>query len=525
MKKRNLLFSAILVSVGAVQAQNTNTFPETGNVGVGTTTPGTLLDVKGDQSSNWLTTFNNTNAVGHQMYFGYTNAFGQAYGLNIYGGSNSIGSQDFAIWGAGNSSKIIVRGNGKVGIGSEIPNSKLEVKGNDASEWLTTFNNSNTIGHQMYFGYTNAAGNAYGLRIDGGTNNSLSKYLELGINKFVVRGDGNVGIGTASPDKALTLKSNAVLGWEYTTEGSTSYHTITAGGIDPMSFTVGTFSDPAGAIFKFNGNTGTKMTVLNGGYVGIGTTTPTEQFHLYGGNAFLQSTSTTGANVLTLRSEADNGGEYTGLSFDIAGGLHYGAIRSIVGANGYSRLGLFTGDNAGNVLDEKISILSNNGNVGIGTTTPSSNLHVLGATTGQYSLTVENTNTTGNGLLIKAGGAGSNMNLLTIQDNAGGEILKVRGADKTLYVRELEVRLAAFPDYVFEKDYSLMPLSELEAYITKNKHLPNVPSATEVENNGANVGGLLKIQMEKIEELTLYLIEMQKANEKMQKELELLKNK
>lgn len=73
MKKRILLFSAILASVGAAKAQNTNTFPATGNVGFGITDPGTLLYVKGSQASNWLTTFNNSNPIGRQMYFGYTN--------------------------------------------------------------------------------------------------------------------------------------------------------------------------------------------------------------------------------------------------------------------------------------------------------------------------------------------------------------------------------------------------------------------------------------------------------------------
>ncbi|MCA9761192.1 MAG: hypothetical protein KC463_06745, partial [Streptococcus sp.] len=76
--------------------------------------------------------------------------------------------------------------------------------------------------------------------------------------------------------------------------------------------------------------------------------------------------------------------------------------------------------------------------------------------------------------------------------------------------KEVEVTLAGFPDYVFEPDYDLMTLEEVEAYIKKNGHLPNVPSAREVEENGLGLGEMNKILLEKVEELTLHLIEQQK---------------
>ncbi|MCB0778026.1 MAG: hypothetical protein KDB87_14355, partial [Flavobacteriales bacterium] len=61
-----------------------------------------------------------------------------------------------------------------------------------------------------------------------------------------------------------------------------------------------------------------------------------------------------------------------------------------------------------------------------------------------------------------------------------------------------------------EPDYDLMTLEEVEAYIKKNGHLPNVPSAREVEENGLGLGEMNKILLEKVEELTLHLIEQQK---------------
>jgi hypothetical protein len=70
-----------------------------------------------------------------------------------------------------------------------------------------------------------------------------------------------------------------------------------------------------------------------------------------------------------------------------------------------------------------------------------------------------------------------------------------------------------WPDYVFAKNYNLMPLPQVEKYIQEKGYLPNMPSAAEVEKDGIAVGDLIKRQQEKIEELTLYLIEMKKEIE------------
>ncbi len=84
---------------------------------------------------------------------------------------------------------------------------------------------------------------------------------------------------------------------------------------------------------------------------------------------------------------------------------------------------------------------------------------------------------------------------------------------------------ANWADYVFDQDYKLMSLGEVEAYISKNKHLPGVPSAEEVVKEGIDMATMDAKLLEKIEELTLYMIEMKKENEQMKKEIELLKSK
>lgn len=78
-------------------------------------------------------------------------------------------------------------------------------------------------------------------------------------------------------------------------------------------------------------------------------------------------------------------------------------------------------------------------------------------------------------------------------------------------------------DYVFEENYNLLKLEEVEQFIKENRHLPNVPSAQEVAENGIELGKIATIQQEKIEELTLYIIEQNKINKEQQREIDELK--
>lgn len=80
-------------------------------------------------------------------------------------------------------------------------------------------------------------------------------------------------------------------------------------------------------------------------------------------------------------------------------------------------------------------------------------------------------------------------------------------------------------DFVFEKNYKLMPLNDVEEFYKKNKHLPDVPSEKEVKENGINTAEMDATLLQKIEELTLYMVEQNKRIEKLEKENETLKKK
>jgi hypothetical protein len=98
---------------------------------------------------------------------------------------------------------------------------------------------------------------------------------------------------------------------------------------------------------------------------------------------------------------------------------------------------------------------------------------------------------------------------------ANGYLLNVGGK---IIAEEVRVQLrAAWPDYVFAKDYKLASLESVENFIKTNNHLPNVPPAADVEKSGIALGEMQGKMMEKIEELTLYVIELKKEIEELKK--------
>lgn len=82
----------------------------------------------------------------------------------------------------------------------------------------------------------------------------------------------------------------------------------------------------------------------------------------------------------------------------------------------------------------------------------------------------------------------------------------------------------SWADYVFDKNYKLMPLRQLEEFIDCNKHLPNIPAAAEVEKQGMDTAEMFTKTMEKVEELTLYMIDLQKQIDALKKENQTFKN-
>lgn len=89
--------------------------------------------------------------------------------------------------------------------------------------------------------------------------------------------------------------------------------------------------------------------------------------------------------------------------------------------------------------------------------------------------------------------------------------------------KDINVELTHAADYVFDESYKLQSLSEVESYVKSNKHLPGVPSASEIAENGMSVSQMSNLLLEKVEELTLHMIQLEKENQALKAEISNLK--
>ncbi len=134
-----------------------------------------------------------------------------------------------------------------------------------------------------------------------------------------------------------------------------------------------------------------------------------------------------------------------------------------------------------------------------------------------------------NNLSYDAGTITSTQGIYSEADNASDLALVVKNGATTNFkvdgagnirARKLELDLQSeWPDYVFKDNYELKSLEEVETYVKANNHLPDVPSEKEVRENGIDVAEMDGVLLQKIEELTLYIIEQNKTIKSQQKEL------
>jgi hypothetical protein len=284
---RNIRF--VTRSSGAVSGTNPDTriiIRWEGNVGIGTTSPSTPLHLSANASSNWISTFTNTGTSGHTMYFGYNNGTTTTYGLYIEGGRGNADQLDFAVV-----NKFYVNGDGKVGIGISSPSSKLSVDGDirlqsstaAAKSLIFSSPASNWGPQDSSIKFTPADG------VDAATTLSFNLWDGVGaINERMrITAGGNVGIGTTSPGNfnALTFTSPIL-----DVIGSLNVRGIAANGASVINIGGETYrkaaiftsiqdQDPflgfsVGSGGGTSSSTTERMRITSGGYVGIGTTDP-----------------------------------------------------------------------------------------------------------------------------------------------------------------------------------------------------------------------------------------------------------
>lgn len=411
-------------------------------------------------------------------------------GLCIYSASSS---QTLYVPNA--TSGISTSPNGNVGIGHSNPDMKLDVR--TSKVYISRFHYTNTstfggirLGRSSSYADLVTSSSGFGIGVaTTGSGLPLNSQSASNINFFISNNSGNVGIGTASPLSTLNIN------------GGTG------------SITTGlTFGDGNTGFYESADNT--LITTIGG----------TNTFY-WAGNLFRAAKTSAPALMNEVASSTNptlvpsNSDQDTG-----------------VGWSTTNQLSLITGGS------EAVRINSD-GKVGIGTINPLSQLSIQGdgATIGSAAINFKHS---GNGMSIGLGTTSNNLMIgnswnpesgtyLTIQeatgkigigtsDFSGNHKLRVEGS---IGAREIKVEATGWSDFVFENGYELRTLEEVEKHIKENGHLPEIPSEVEVAENGIYLGEMDAKLLQKIEELTLYMIDMNKQVQSLKSENKELKEK
>jgi hypothetical protein len=400
-------------------------------------------------------------------------------------------------WKASNTSVVLENNNAAVGIGTTSPLMKLHVAKSDSAALLleNTQNLSSGVNTGMYFKTGDGTFQYTGAIKTIGTN-ALSARMGLFtyasqnpnslIERFSISDLGNAGIGTTNPlmilhvaksdstslllENTQSLQSGVNTGMYFKTGGSTNFQYL--GAIK----TIGSSTSTARmGFFTYASSSPSllseRFSITDAGIVGVGVTNP---YH-----AKFEVDGSVGSAVAMFRS-GGNGVTISGNNPEIGFNFFYNGGAKTIKAGYASNIGMFpsTGDiyignfnGAVSTTDygaitgyQNCMYIKQNGNIGIGTANPTYKLAVNG----------------------------------------------------TIRTKEVIVE-TGWADFVFEKDYKLPSLKEVEQFIKNNKHLPEIPSAQEIQKNGLSVGEIQTKMMQKIEELTLYVIELQKQIDELKK--------
>lgn len=367
--------------------------------------------------------------------------------------------------------------------------------------------------------------------------------------------NGNVGIGTETPgykaDVNGTIKTNGDvyiakggngrlwIGRQHEQEGSVEGAEIVMEGapnypfflLDNFKYTsrlfwAGETEDTQFQIF----NTGTgKANMYLEGNLGLGTSTPIHKLDIVGGIGMTPN------NAISWNTYYSGGWKYAA-----------NGSAGFIKLTNNSDLDFYTAavnaGGAGAAANPALRMrITNDGFMGIGTSTPTNLLHLNGA---HAQLRIKNTTSTRSwDVAVTGSGWASPVDTFVIMpDNVGSSLNApfaitssghigmgtVNPGDYRLAVngkiRATEIKVdTGWADFVFEDDYELRSLSEVESFIEENGHLPEIPSAEEVEAEGVSLGEMDSKLLQKIEELTLYMIEMEKRNARLEEEVAALK--
>ena len=528
-----LIASKTFAQFGLAPLQNTSTQTTGGDVGIGTGAPASKLDILSVNNQLRLsysnTSFSNisTNNTGNLIFTPPTNGK-VGFGINPTG--TNVGFQsNLGAFFITNPTSFATRGitlQPNQTPGGDIPfGSSIAANITTAGEGLSISAGSTNgvkLGAYAYCGLTN------GWRSIWETSNVSSGFANL----LLVRSGGNVGIGTNAPGVGSKLDIIGKIKVTDGTQGIGKVLTSDASGLASWATVNGLLSGgTANYIPKWTSSNSLSSTSLiydDGTNIGIGTNIPSKRLHVNGdaqiGNLALttannnslidvsndlyvnyNSRKNTNINIAWILQTNPNTGVTT--TIQDGGQVNMGAKVAMAGS---LKMGW---DGNGVDLNTSMEVNQNNQNANA--------IKVKTWNNSIKAFSVELPNAQNTFVVYGEGNTKINTNAVSafeISDLATNTTnFKVKNTG-VVYAREINVQLGVFPDYVFANDYKLTPLNEVEEYISKNKHLRGFESGNKYEANGMNVGEIVRLQQEKIEEITLYLIELKKELNALKKE-------
>jgi len=551
--KKQLLLGSLLALAGIVNGQTpTNTFPTTGNTGIGTTSPAWKLDITTGTTDDALR-FTQTGYGSSRIILKNTTTGGREWSINSLGNGNAHGAGHFAIYDLTNTTnRFFISGStGNIGIGTTSPAQKLDVSGNINTNGILTVGTgfiidgtANTFKNTAWAGTGNrlilsdATGKITPLPQGGSTQvlYGTGVWGNLPAAAFTNSGSdlnlptGKLGIGT-TPGAPLDVNGDAnVRGNVRSTNlAGTGERIVVAdanGNLKPIGGTGNGGACSYATPWYLGGNSllGTSVPFNT---IGTCNNVPfiLKAFDMQ--SIFIQTNSFVGIGLNNANptaaldvSDGSVSNSYHTRIFGNANGdimsnthlkLSYGTgkVFEITEGGGPNRMYINT---AGNVAfgDNSTGALNN----------AKLNVNVTSSNALAFSL-VNNTTISQDFFNVYSNGyteikvySPTNMpsnRVFAIKDLASPKDLFVVKSDGKVYSREVEISLVQnFPDYVFSDEYKLKSIKEVSEFITLNKHLPGFEKGEYYEKNGINVNDMFIKQQEKMEEMMLYIIELEK---------------
>lgn len=356
--------------------------------------------------------------------------------------------------------------------------------------------------------------------------------------------NGNTGIGTISPTTKLEINTGSSSDpYNYGDSGLRLTHLTSDNDPTPNAAPIGV--DATGKVVRVEGGSSDRAWLTTGNNE---TTASTSTYGNDVNNNFLGTTNEEDLVIATYNKERlriSTTGRLTFHNNDISpnavNNLYVGGgNETSIGVNNYGNTAVGLGSlpsitSTGNrnlALGSNALIRTGDGdsNIGIGynsgvnITSGSNNIIIGSEVNAPISAIANNQLNIGNWIYgydgkIAIGNFTNVPQVFSNLENADYQLI-VKNGIKTEKVRVELSSANGWPDYVFETDYRLMPLEELETFVSTNKHLPNIPSAEEVKKNGIDLAEMDAKLLEKIEELTLYNIDLYNENKSLKEENE-----